>query len=189
SEEGAGIDMAACVSSMARSAAGESVRELKDDLAKSTMTNEGSPTKQKSRNRKAPTSRSVIASTPTVEMHVGPSASTTGRKRRRQCEAVDYFVDVEVRVQTEGKAFKTQVNLFPKGRLLNQIKKSLGKETHLKDVFLREQPWLVTGHSEGIDVELDPAAPAEVASGYEYLLLRSMTEDSEQATDFKDSVA
>ncbi|KAF4695565.1 hypothetical protein FOZ60_004061 [Perkinsus olseni] len=71
---------------------------------------------------------------------------------------VDYFVDVEVRVQTEGKAFKTQ-------------------------------PWLVTGHSEGIDVELDPAAPAEVASGYEYLLLRSMTEDSEQTTDFKDSVA
>ncbi|KAF4665711.1 hypothetical protein FOZ61_010613 [Perkinsus olseni] len=162
SEEGADIDMAACVSSMGQSAAEESARELKDDRGKSTMTNEGSPTKQKGRNRKAPTSRSVIASTPTVGMHAGPSASTTGRKRRRQCEAVDYFVDVEVRVQTEGKAFKTQVNLFPKGRLLNQIKKSLGKEAHFKDVFSREQPWLVVGHSEGIDVDLDPAAPAEL---------------------------
>ncbi|EER16522.1 apicomplexan-conserved protein, putative [Perkinsus marinus ATCC 50983] len=60
--------------------------------------------------------------------------------------------------------------MFPKGRLLSQIKKFMMKEAHLRECSLREQPWMVLGHNGVTEVELDPDAPAEIAAEYEYLL-------------------
>ncbi|KAF4656174.1 hypothetical protein FOL47_009117, partial [Perkinsus chesapeaki] len=116
-----------------------------------------------------PTSRQTITSTPVINRAF--IAATTGRKRRRS-EAVDYFVDIEIRVQTEHKAYKTQVNLFRKGRLMTQLMKLLSREPHLKEAVSNRHPWSVYGHLNGSDIELDPEVPAETASVHEYLIVR-----------------